>query len=374
MNHHNIPYVISIFIAITATHGVASARTAQQHLYANSISAHNIAVIQHSITNNAFQSFEGTASAALGNRAEITLPAISKIIPTAGHNAPSHQYGTAAEYGEYGGDTGNIYGRSGGDGIYALPTVNNIWAHWNAFGGNAALRGVSDLDSDYNLISIGTSVGRTQLGDGVYELGAHAGFVGGTQENTSVTINENGGYFGIYGGYKLRQLSISAAINMGALSNTAENNYGDDEYANMWAGATTRIGYNMAIGNTFTLQPSIYAGFTWVKSANYISESGQRVSNDNFNFFEITPGLRAIKHITNGWFGIIDAKYVFIPQNGGSASATGIELRRDRFQHFAEYGIGIEKSIDRFNISVTINRRDGDRDGWNGGAEIKYLF
>ena len=41
---------------------------------------------------------------------------------------------------------------------------------------------------------------------------------------------------------------------------------------------------------------------------------------------------------------------------------------------YAEYGIGIEKSIDRFNIALHLNRHDGGRTGWNGGVNIKYIF
>ena len=70
------------------------------HIYANAVSAHNITAIQHSIMTTAMQTFEGTASAALGGRAHFVNQAESDkykygTIP---------MYGWPRMYGEYGDD------------------------------------------------------------------------------------------------------------------------------------------------------------------------------------------------------------------------------------------------------------------------------
>ena len=125
---------------------------------------------------------------------------------------------------------------------------------------------------------------------------------------------------------------------------------------------------------SFTLQPGLYAGYTWIQSGNYTSVSGDHVSSDNLNVFEISPALRAIKQISNGWFGSAHVRYVATTVNGGDSvinSNPAIEFDSD---NFTEYGLTIEKSIDRFNIMATITRRDGARDGFGGGLNLRYIF
>ena len=64
------------------------------------------------------------------------------------------------------------------------------------------------------------------------------------------------------------------AANAGALYNSAENTYGTDEFANMWAGVAVNATYNITLDDTFTLQPGVYAGYTWIGAADYLSKSG----------------------------------------------------------------------------------------------------
>jgi hypothetical protein len=40
----------------------------------------------------------------------------------------------------------------------------------------------------------------------------------------------------------------------------------------------------------------------------------------------------------------------------------------------SEYGITLEKNVSNLNLSATIGRRDGARDGWIGGINVKYVF
>lgn len=365
-------FAITAFI-ITA----ADAFAAAPHMYANTVSVHNIGAIQHSIMLGAMQSFEGSVSAALGSRAKIVTPALQE------ENADKNSadlygrmplYGTMHLYGEYG-DDGSVYkkGRSGGDALQR-PVINSIWINWQHFGDDLKFKHYDRLDSDYDLIMFGLAGGEAQLGNGISEWGLYGGYVGGTQENKFLNIDENGGYFGLYAGYNIKNFNLSASVNAGALYNRAENEFGTDEYANMWAGGALNATYNIALDNTFTLQPGVYAGYTWVKSANYVSHSGDNVANQNFAVFEVAPALRAIKHIGKGWFGFIGFRYTFAFANGAEAILNGVNLSELDTDNYAEYGIGIEKSIDRFNVSLNFNRRDGGRAGWNGGLNLKYIF
>lgn len=374
--------ILSIMVMSIYAPDAFAALAAPEHLYANGISARNIGTIQHSITARAFQSFDSVAAAALGARAKLTTdkkPSRSPASTTKPENpyktyGHAPVYGTMKTYGEWNDDGTATRGRSGGDNSIALPAMNSAWLDWQHYDDKVKFDHFDRLDSDYDLIMLGASVGRTMWRNGVTEWGFYTGYVGGSQENDSINIDEKGGYIGLYSGYTLQNFHLSTSVHGGALSNDAENIFGTDEYSNMWAGAALKASYVIEIDDTFTLQPEIYGAYTWVKSANYTADSDHRIDNDNFNIFEVTPGIRAIKHIANGWFATATAKYVMMFENGGTMSIDGVKVPNLDGKNYSEYGLGLEKSINRFNISINLGRRDGGYTGWHGGVGMKYLF
>lgn len=370
-------FCLSAFILVLT--GTYYEATAQPHLYANYISANNIGAMQRSIMTNTMQTFEGSIAAAITGQAVFYQDFPQKNKKEAAANLYGRQamYGTLSLYGEYG-DDGSVFsdsrGRNGGDEYDSRPTLNNMWANWNHFDGKAKFKDYDVLNSDYDLLTFGFAGGESQKGIGISEWGFFGGYSGGVQENDFLNLSEHGGFIGFYSGYNIQKFNLSFAINIGSLSNTAESLYGVDKYTNMWSGAALNATYNINIDDTFTLQPGLYAGYTWVGSGNYISISGENVANKNLNMFEITPALRAIKHITRGWFGYIGVKYVFRDVNGGDIFIDGDGYEMLDIANYSEYGIGLEKSVDRFNISFHLNRLDGGYYGWDGGFNLKYIF
>ena len=375
MKHASL-FVLVAFVACGALPGTTMA--AAPHAYANSISAHNIGAMQHTIMTNAIHTFEGTASAALGTRSNILMPGDKDATEQTLKKNPADEYGhlplygTMHLYGEYG-DDGSVYGHNGGD-MVSRPTINSMWLNWQHVDDNASFDNFETTDSDYDVITFGISGGDVQMGTGITDWGMFGGYVGGTQDNSAINIDENGGYVGLYGGYTLGGFNISLAADAGALYNRATHGAGTDEYANMFVGGAINATYNIALDATFTLQPGVYAGYTWVKSANYMSMDGTAIANNNLNLFEVAPGARAIKHIGSGWFGFIGAKYVFNFEHGGDATAAGARLANLESANYSEYGLGLEKSIDRFYMSIKLGRRDGGRTGWTWGTSLKYMF
>lgn len=378
--------VLTAFLICASARGAFAAMPVQEHLYANGISARNIAAIQHSVTTRAFQSFEGSAAAALGTRAKLgRFAPISHTAPTpkdAVNPAPVDSsklygrapvYGTMKPYGEWNDDGTVTRGRSGGD-VVSLPVLNSAWIDWQHYGDDVKYDHMDRLDTDYDLIMLGVAGGRAMWHNGVSEWGVYTGYVGGSQENKFIDMKQDGGYVGLYGGYSYRQFNLNTSVHVGALSNRAENTFGTDEFSNMWAGGAINATYNIAIDDTFTLQPGVYAAYTWIKSANYTADSGHKIENDNFNTYEIAPGIRAIKQVADGWFATATVKYVFSYENGGKMSVNGTKISELDGKNYSEYGLGIEKSINRFNIALNLGRRDGGRTGWHGGVGMKYIF
>ncbi len=362
---HTFFFGLSALALMTALPAGASATP---YAYANSISAHNIAAFQMSITNTAIQTFSGSSAAALGGSKRRAIADAQIAKQTA---AKANLYGRMSTYGEFN-DDGSARGRSGGD--IGRPELNSIWFNWGHFGDNVKFDGFTELDSDYDVAMLGVSGGDFQMIGGIAHWGIFGGYVGGTQENSALKLEENGGYVGLYSGLQLGNYMVAVTANVGVLDNTADSIIDSDNYSNMWTGAALDMRYNMALDDTFTLQSQIYANHTWIRSASFRTESGNNIDNDNFHMFSVAPGLRAIKYIVNDWYGFMGVRYAFNFATGGEVQLNGTAMADLELDNYSEYYIGLEKSIDRFSISANIGRRDGGRTGWIGGLNLKYLF
>ena len=61
--------------------------------------------------------------------------------------------------------------------------------------------------------------------------------------------------------------------------------------------------------------------------------------------------------------------------NGGDIKIDNTALPNISADDYVEYGIGVDKELgDSWNMSVSANRRDGGREGWNGNISFKYNF
>ncbi len=336
------------------------------HIFANNISAHNTAVLQHTIAQTAFAAFTGPMSIDTGKKSP--LPATPNEDPgtTYGH-AP--MYGTMSLYGEFNDD-----GRSGGDYANAQKTLSNAWFNWQHLGNNTKFDELPRLDSNFDLYMGGITSGETHFKYGRTAWGIYTGYIDGNLTNHDIDTDAQGGFFGVYNKYATQNFNISSTINGGVVDNITDTVFGTDEHTTFWIAGTANIAYNIAMDNTFTLQPSIQTGYTWIKSENYTSASGDIITNDAFNMFEVTPTLRAIKHIGDNWYGALDVRHVMIFANDGDITVNNTAINTLDYDNFTEYGISLEKSVGHITLRANIGRREGSHSGWTGGINFKHLF
>ncbi|MFQ6739381.1 MAG: hypothetical protein ACLRFJ_01795, partial [Alphaproteobacteria bacterium] len=147
-----------------------------------------------------------------------------------------------------------------------------------------------------------------------------------------------------------------------------------DEFTNLWLGVGLSVAYDIHIDDTFVIQPSVSGGYTWIRTPNYMSVSHNYVSSQNFNSLNLIPELQFIKNIIGDWYGIAHVKYVVSSNHGGVTDIDGIKIDRLDYDNHTEYGIGVEKHIDVFDLAVSVGRYDGAYTGWKGSASIKYIF
>lgn len=360
---------IQLYLICTALLIPHASNAAPHHFYSNNISANNIAAFQHSISHTTIHSF------GIENKSTNTNTPTTQY-----KNADKSLYGTMPLYGEmltYGeyGDDGSVFssGRAGGDTPNA-PSIDNFWINWAHFGDDVKFEKLNTLNSDYDLVTIGFDFGKKQVKHHEYKIGLFSGYVNANQTNDHIELEENGGYIGAYIEYQYNNLNISGIIDGGVIFTNSEIISGDDEFANPWVGGTIKTSYNLKLDDSFSLRPTLYIGYTWIKSANYTSTENHTIENQNFNMFEVTPALRAIKHIANQWYGTLDVQYITNISGGGNTTIDDKKISKLDTTNYTEFSLGLEKSIDNFCLSAHLGRREGERSGWIGGFNLKYTF
>lgn len=339
---------------------LASTNTFASHHYTNAISAHNIATFQHTISQTAF-------SSSCPQTPQTHTPPLPH--PLAKNYGQSPLYGTMSIYGEYNDD-----GRSAGDTPTQRQTIHNARLDWQHISNDIKFDEIAQLDSKHNLYLGSITSNLTKIGTGYTAWGIYTGYLNGTTTNHNINIDTKGGFFGIYNRYQIHKINMHTTINGGVTSNITDTQYGTDETTNFWIGGTANITYDINLDNSFFLRPNVQIGYTWIKSENYTSASGDFISNDAFNMIEFTPGIRAIKHIGNNWYGALDVRHVMIFANNGDITVNDTAVDTLNYDNFTEYGISLEKSVTHITLRANIGRREGSHSGWTGGLNFKYLF
>ncbi len=352
---HTSFLISSLLILLSGT--VHAAHFNRHH--ANSLATRNIGTMQHSITHTAMQMFSGTPTVTVRND-------IAKPSPDEYGQMPI--YGTAPMYGEY--EAYEFYGRSGGD---ISNAIQNTWMSWNHFSDNVKYQSFDRIDSDQDLAMIAVSGGNLQSINNS-RWGAFAGYLGGEQSTETIDLTNNGGFFGAYSELNLGGFRVTAMADLGMSQNEMEHDNLSDKFTNIWAGGAIDLSYGIALDKTFFLRPGIYAGYTWIQSKNYTSALGENIVNSDLNMFEIAPGITAIKHIDDGWFGTMFVRYVYQTTDGGETKIDNTPIPELEIDNFTEYGLSIKKSIEQFDMSATVGRHEGARDGWFGGLSLKHIF
>lgn len=291
----------------------------------------------------------------------------------AGHTVDFLQYNiaNAAFNGLVTNKTTDKEGMASGD----MPKANNAWVSVIGFNDNVDFDSFQTVDSEMMSVigGVTSDVKQTTLGTTTY--GIYAGYMNGELEYDGNKIDQNGGYIGL--GTRIEQGNIIAqgVINGGFIRNEDKHSFGTDKFDTYWSGVALKGGYDYKLNNNVTVQPNIYAGYTFVNNEDYTSKSGTKINNDNLHLFEVAPGLKISKNFQNGWNGFAQIKYAFVMDNGGDIEIDNVTLPNISADDYVEYGIGINKELNNsWNMSVSANRRDGGREGWNGSIEFKYNF
>lgn len=256
-----------------------------------------------------------------------------------------------------------------------ISKANNVWASVIDFDDNVDFDDFQTVDSEMMSVigGVTSDVQQTALGKTTY--GIYAGYMNGELEYDGNKINQEGGYLGLGTRIENGNMIAQIVINGGFIGNEDKHSFGTDKFDTYWAGIALKGGYDYKLNNGVIVQPNLYAGYTFVNNEDYTSKSGAKIKNDKLHLFEVAPGLKVSKDFENGWNTFAQVKYAFVMDNGGDIKIDNVALPNISADDYVEYGIGVNKELnDSWNMSVSANRRDGGREGWNGNISFKYNF
>lgn len=262
----------------------------------------------------------------------------------------------------------NKEGMASGD----ISKANNAWVSVIGFDDNVDFDNFQSVDSKMTSVIGGITSDVQQTAFGAATYGAYAGYMNGELEYDGNKIDQEGSYLGFGARIEKGNIVAQSVINGGFINNKDKHSFGTDKFDTYWTGVALKGGYDYKLNNGVTVQPNLYAGYTFVNNEDYTSKSGAKIKNDKLHLFEIAPGLKVSKDFENGWNTFAQVKYAFVMDNGGDINIDNVALPNISADDYVEYGVGVEKELNNsWNISVSANRRDGGREGWNGNISFK---
>lgn len=262
------------------------------------------------------------------------------------------------------------------NGVSCSRGVSGAWV--KAFGANDDLDlknfHSASANTQFSGIIGGIESERINEGKGISAVyNVYAAYAEGQTDFTNEKFEQQAGYVGVSANFYKDNLFFGTTANAGILTNKAKGVEGTDKFDTYIGGVAMKTGYNYAV-SSLTLQPSLYASYTYVNSENYRTSRGADIEINAGNNFELAPGLKLIKDFDKDFSGYLTSRYVWNFYSGQDIYANNFSLPEINIKPYVEYGIGINKDIDNYSAMLEITRRDGGREGWNGLVGLKYKW
>lgn len=261
-------------------------------------------------------------------------------------------------------------GESAGDVPRDRPTV---WVRAFAIDSEIDFDKYGKADTDYYGGIAGIDFDR--LYDGFNATyGLFGSYVSGKQKDDGNDIKQSGGYAGARATFYFGKLFFSGILDAGILGNSAETVRGTDDFNSYTYCASVKGGYNFELSQrSFTLQPNVIGGFSYIDTEDYTSKSGVKITSDDMSVFTVMPGVKLAKNLGKCWILSADGHYVYSSVNG-DVKANSVLLPEVNYDNYFSYGAGIEKIWGYTVAHLKASRSDGGKSGWNLSAGIEWKF
>jgi outer membrane autotransporter protein len=152
--------------------------------------------------------------------------------------------------------------------------------------------------------------------------------------------------------------------------------YGHETTTSLLAGIGNKTGYNLEFKEgKFIIQPSLFLGYTFVKTFDYTNAAGVRIDSDPAHTFQISPGVKFIGNLKHGWQPYIGVNMVWNVLNNSHVKANSVNLPQMSVKPYIQYGIGLQKTVkDNFVAYGQAMVQNGGRNGISLTAGFRWAI
>ncbi len=204
--------------------------------------------------------------------------------------------------------------------------------------------------------------------DGV--LTPYFGYNGSHQYYDNVGIYQNGGVLGVTGALYKKNFFTALTANAGGSSGEAKTMYGIDNFNTLVTGTALKSGYNIEkLNGQIIIQPSFLTSYTFANTFNYETASGVNMTSDPLNVLQLSPGLKLISNLKNGWQSYLTTNMVWNLMDKQKFKANYAALPLMSIDPYVEYGAGIQR---RWGNEFTGFAQTIIRNGGRNGISLQF--
>ena len=208
--------------------------------------------------------------------------------------------------------------------------------------------------------------------DGVFS--GYVGTTGSRQKYDGVRINQKAAVLGASAMFKRGEFWTGLTANVMYGDGKAHTRFGTDDFHNLSTGFALKAGRNFYLGDGFTLQPSFMGSYTYVKTSDYTTSAGVDIDSDAIQIVQLTPGLRLMWDVGNGWMPYIGYSYYWNLVDDSKVKANNVVLPEISVKPYSEYALGVIKEWDVVDSYFQLIYRNGGREGFDLQAGVSYEF
>ena len=210
--------------------------------------------------------------------------------------------------------------------------------------------------------------------DSQYSL--YVGYNGSHQRYSGNSIYQNGGTLGASGIWYKGNFFTGLTANVGASIADASTMYGSEDFPMLMTGIASKTGYNWELAKgKFIIQPSYLMSYSFINTFDYTNAAGVRVSSDPLHAINITPGIKFIGNLKNGWQPYAGVQMVWNIMDKTDFKAQDVALPEMSVKPYVQYGIGVQKRWgERFTGFFETMVRNAGRNGVAFNAGFRWTL
>ena len=115
--------------------------------------------------------------------------------------------------------------------------------------------------------------------------------------------------------------------------------------------------------------------YTFVNTFDYKTASGVNMNSDPIHGIQITPGLKFIGNLKNGWQPYLAVQMVWNIMDKTRFQANDVSLEQLSVKPYVQYGLGVQKRLgERFTGYTQAMIRNGGRNGIALSAGFRWAL